>query len=210
MKFVKRLGVLVLAVTLLLSLVSCSAPELSEVEGTFRTLIEESYQINEIFFGEGLATYEKGGAFDLQFGVYAELADEYGFYEVVDAESGYLGVEAVKAAAERVYSEDYLDGIYTMAFDGYSDGEKITTARYLEADGYFLRYAYGEEDSFDIMEGKQRRFLFDTMKIVRPSSKNYVNLKIDSYLLGDEGNILTITLRFVLQDGEWRLDSPTY
>ncbi len=200
----KHILAALLLLTLLLSLASCGAPDLSEVKDTYISLIESSYAINDIFFGEGLATYEKGTE------VYTDFPEEYGFYEIVDIECGYLGVDSVKAVAEQIYSKDYLEGIYTMAFDGYANGGEITTARYLEADGYFLRYAYGEKDTFDLMEGKQRRFLFDTMNIVRPSSKNYVNLRIDSYLIGEEDNILTITLRFVLQDGEWRLDSPTY
>ncbi len=206
MKIFARIGAFALLLTVLLSLASCGAPELSEVEDTFRQLIEASYEINEIFFGEGLATYSR----EDQAAMYASFPDSYALYEIVDVKSGYLMADSIKAAAEQVYSSDYLDGIYTMAFDGYSDGETVTTARYLEMDGYFMRYVYGEKDTFDILEGKQRRFLFDTMKIVRPSRKDYVNLKIDSYLLGHEDEILTITLRFVLQDGAWRLDSPTY
>lgn len=206
MKFFARIGAFALLLAMLLSLVSCGAPALDEVQDTFKTLIEESYRINEIFFGEGLSTYDR----DEQAAAYAYLPDSYALYEIIDVEAGYLTVDNIKAAAEKVYSRDYLEGIYMMAFDGYADGEAVTTARYLEMEGYFLRYAAGAEDPFDILEGKQRRFLFDTMKIVRPSRKDYVNLKIDSYLLGHEDEILTITLRFVLQDGEWRLDSPTY
>lgn len=40
--------------------VSCSRPpEYSEIEARFRELVEASYEINEIFFGKGLATYER-------------------------------------------------------------------------------------------------------------------------------------------------------
>ena len=210
MKRYIRMAALVLIVLMVLPLCACGAPAIDEVKGDFKTLIEASYEINDIFFGEGLATYERGGEAALTYGIYTDFPESYAFYEVVDIESGYFTVDAIKAAASEVYSQDYLEGIYTMAFDGYSDGEDITTARYLEADGYFLRYTFGEKDTFDILEGKQRRYLFDTMEIVRPSSANYVNLKIDSYLLGSEEEILTVTLRFILENGKWRLDSPTY
>ena len=42
------------------SLLSCSKPpEYAEIEVRFKELVEASYAINEIFFGEGLATYER-------------------------------------------------------------------------------------------------------------------------------------------------------
>ena len=98
-----------------------------------------------------------------------------------------------------------------MAFDGYMDenSDAVTTARYLEVDGALLRYSAGEKDSFNILPG-QRRYHFDTMEMVRPSNAKSVNIRIDSYLLGDEDNVLNVTLRFVLENGEWFLDSPTY
>ena len=210
MKKTMRAVSLLLVAVLILLLSACGAPDISEVKDTFATLIEASYEINDIFFGEGLAVYKRGGEFAAKYYIYEELSENYDFYEIVQSESGYLTVDSIKEAAGKIYSEDYLEGIYTMAFDGYSDGESVTTARYLEAEGYFLRYTYGEKDSFDILEGKQRRYLLDTMKIVRPSSANYVNVQIDSYLLGAEDEILTVILRFTLQNGEWRLDSPTY
>ena len=207
---IRAISFLLVAVLILARSACGKAPELSEVKDTFVELIESSYEINDIFFGEGLAVYERGGDFAVKYYIYENLSENYDFYEIVQSESGYLTVASIKEAASKVYSADYLEGIYTMAFDGYSDGESVTTARYLEADGYFLRYTFGEKDSFDILEGKQRRYLFDTMRIVRPSSADYVNVEIESYLLGNEDETLTVTLRFTLDSGEWRLDSPTY
>ena len=209
-KTVRAISFLLVTVLILAFSACGAAPELSEVKDTFVELIESSYEINDIFFGKGLAVYERGGDFATKYYIYENLSENYDFYEIVQSESGYLTADSIKEAASKVYSADYLEGIYTMAFDGYSDGESVTTARYLEADGYFLRYTYGEKDPFDILEGKQRHYLFDTMRIVRPSSADYVNVEIESYLLGNEDETLTVTLRFTLEKGEWRLDSPTY
>ena len=45
---------------LLPAVTSCSkAPEYSEIEARLKELVEASYEINEIFFGAGLATYER-------------------------------------------------------------------------------------------------------------------------------------------------------
>lgn len=53
-----RLLTLALVFATLTALASCAAPKLDEVKGTFVSLIEESLEINEILFGEGLSVYE--------------------------------------------------------------------------------------------------------------------------------------------------------
>lgn len=56
----KKLIALVLCMLFLVpSLSACrKPPEFSEIEARLAELIEASYEINEIFFGEGLAVYE--------------------------------------------------------------------------------------------------------------------------------------------------------
>ena len=212
MKKTVRILSLLLCFLLALPLVSCGAPELSEVKGRFTELIEASYAINDIFFGAGLETYPRDGAFAKEHRIYDELSAGFDAYELVTENAGYLDVDSIKEAAEQVYSADYLKGIYTMAFDGYADANTgtVTTARYLMDNYRLLRYVAGDEDSFDFLDGRQRRYDFDSMEITRPSRATHVNVSIDSYLVGDEDNLLNVTLRFVLVDGEWFLDSPTY
>lgn len=57
----KKLIALILTLLMLAaSLTSCGKPpEFSEIEGRLRELIEASYEINALFFGEGLPTYER-------------------------------------------------------------------------------------------------------------------------------------------------------
>ena len=212
MKRTVRILSLLLCLVLALPLCSCGAPELETVRGRFVELIEASYAINDIFFGAGLETYARDGEFAKEHRIYDELSAGYDAYEIVTENAGYFDIDSIKEAAEKVYSADYLTGIYTMAFDGYADSSSgtVTTARYLMDGHRLLRYAMSEEDGFDFLDGKQRRYDFDSMKITRPSRATHVNLSIDSYLVGDEDNILNVTLRFILVDGEWYLDSPTY
>ena len=202
------------AILLLLptALTACGkAPALEEVYDDFAALIEASYEINDVFFGEGLPTHDRDGAYAIENFIYFGF-EGYDTYEFVTAESPYSCLEDIQYAAAAVYSADYLEEISTMAFVGYADENTgaVSTARYLESpEGYLLRYAFGDTDPFNILPGK-RRYNMDTMEIVRPSSANSVNVKVDSYLLGEEDEILSVTLRFVLEDGEWRLDTPTY
>ena len=59
---IKRIILLILAVALLISSIfiirSCSAPpDYADIEARFRQLIEDSYEVNVVLFGEGLPTY---------------------------------------------------------------------------------------------------------------------------------------------------------
>ena len=97
-----------------------------------------------------------------------------------------------------------------MAFDGYADETTgaVTTARYLDANGWLMKYAYGDVDPFNILPGK-RVYDFDTMEIIKPSTAKYLNVEVESHLEG-ESEIMSVTLRFKLTENGWRLDSPTY
>lgn len=206
-------SILLFLITLLLALplCACGAPELESVKDDFVALIEGSGEINTIFFGAGLATYERESAYAIENHVYDELTESYDFYEIVIINERFYDVSSIKRAAEAIYSTDYLEGVYTMAFDGVADSSTgaITTARYLDTEYHLLRYAYGENDGFDFLKGKNRKYLYDTMEITRGNAKA-VNVSIDSYVEGQEEEILNVRLRFVLQNGEWRLDTPTY
>ena len=204
------IAVLICLLLLPLCLSACASqpPALEDVRDRFVELIESSYEINDIFFGEGLPTLDRDDPANelVYYGFYG-----YDAYEIVRGDCPYQSVEQIKAAAEKVYSPDYLENIYTMGFDGYADenSDSIATARYLQKDDYFLKYAFGDKDTFHILPGK-RLYQYDTMAIGPLSNAKAVNLTIDSYLEGDEQNVTKETVRFVLIDGEWYLDEPTY
>ena len=52
------------------------------------------------------------------------------------------------------------------------------------------------------------------MEMVEPSYGDSVNIRLDSYLLEEQDGTSTskqsVTLRFVLEENGWRLDTPTY
>ncbi len=212
MSSLKRNAVLLLTVIFLLAacLTSCASqpPAIEEVRDRFIQLFEDAYEINDIFFGEGLPTYDRDNADNevLYYGFFG-----YDAYEIVRGDCPYQSVEQIKAAAEKVYSPDYLDDIYTMGFDGYADenSDNVATARYLHTGEYFLKYAFGDKDTFHVLPGK-RIYKYDTMAIGELSNAKAINLTIESYLEGDEQNVTVETVRFVLVDGEWFLDEPTY
>jgi hypothetical protein len=214
MKFSRTAAIFLAILITILSFTSCQSapPDLATVKSELVTLVEASYEINEIFFGNGLPTHARGGAYDTEYRLYEGTGFEYDYYEYVTQESPYHFVDQIKAAAEQVYTAEYLKGIYTMAFDGYADENtgNVTTARYLETNGWLMKYAFGESDPFNILPGK-RVYDFDTMEIVKPSTAKYLNVEVDSHVEGAEnGEVMHLTLRFKLTEDGWRLDAPTY
>ncbi len=205
----KKLFSVILLSLLVTTLTSCTkAPLLEDYKDEMVALIEASYEINDIFFGEGLPTYERGGDFDKEYHLYGD--DAYAAYEYVTQNEKYLFTDQIKWAAEKVYTKEYLDGVYTMMFDGYADSltGSISTARYLDVNSWIMKYAYGDTDPFNILPG-DRRYDLDTIEIVKPYSKTYISVEVDSYLEGDD-EILPVTLRFKRTDSGLRLDTPTY
>lgn len=176
-------------------------PLLDDVKGDFCLLIEASGEINEFLFGAGLPVYDREDEANAE--LYANLGSQYSKYEYVSTDSKYITIEDMKRAAEKVYTAEYLSSVYMMAFDGYADEiSGVTVARYLESDGWLFQSTTYEP----LIEGK-REFNYNTMKIVKPSRGDYVNIEIVSSLKGEE---LPITLAFSKTKEGWRLDTPTY
>lgn len=88
----KKTFVLILCLCLLLPLtVSCSRPpEYAEIEGRLRELVETSYQVNQLLFGEGLPTYERVYDPRSTTDVFKdeENSKNYYFYELQDPKLG--------------------------------------------------------------------------------------------------------------------------
>lgn len=195
---------LILALSTLLSLCSCGKlPELdSELKDRFIYLIEESKELNGIFFGAGLPVYYRDNELSNRLGVY--FNDEIVGYNRVIEGTSYLTVDSIKQRAELVYSSDYLSALYETAFDGVMTGNTSAYLRFYE-DGIWL-YQNIIANDFKLSE---RIYDYSTMEIVKPSNNDYINVKIESYTLENRKKEI-INLSFVYEKGAWYLDSPTY
>lgn len=287
----KKALCLLLAVPVLIGAAGCgksSAPDLSEVEDTFRDLIEASFAVNDIFFGPGLETYDRAtstGDGDAQYdeatgryfwtiedentGTVMKFYDtetkEYSFflktyltdgqgpgseetftdgggtytlkklenykeperefvygenspvyYDYVRLDEKYQTVDDIKNAAKLVYSEDYLESIYTIMFDGMSIEGNIIYARYMHDESGETDLLL-ESNVFNPYFETQTTYDYSTMTIVNPSNSSSVNVKIEATgqhidydSLEKTVGTYTRTLRFVLGENGWRLDTPTY
>lgn len=203
MKILNILLAILMISTSVFAFSSCAAepPLLEDVKAEFTALIEASAEINEFLFGEGLPVYDREDEKNAE--LYANLGLQYSKYEYVSAESKYITIEDMKKVAEKVYTAEYLSSVYMMAFDGYADEiSGVTVARYLESEGWLF-----QSTSYEPLIDGTRTFDFDSMKMVKPSNGEYVNIEIESELGGEA---LIMTLAFSKTENGWRLDTPTY
>lgn len=185
---------IILPLILILALASCNNSRFSdsELKETAIDLIERSAEINEIFFGDGLPVDEST----------SQVKDEdgaVGNYCRVTPDCPYQTEDELKAAAESVFSEEYLSQIYENAFVG-ADGVR---SRYgSDSEGKLTRditSAKKQTDEWTVWNG-------DTIEIKSASSSRAV--------FSIEGTFGGKTEREVMQmvytEQGWRLDSPTY
>lgn len=142
-------------------------------------------------------------------------------------------IAEIKDAIEKVYSDKYVEEIYDNIFaDDFAGGKH---AKYLEIDfgkdedsdetapegeeikKTFCKY-HGNVKNYITSENPHTVYDYETMKIIDPSTDTYLVVSIqgynENYLDPATAEIKTgwheVQLRFVKENGEWFLDSPSY
>ena len=204
-RLISGIFAVIFALLSVLSLASCSkstAPELDDVKERLVYLIEESKELNVIFFGIGLPVYRRDTAISDRKTVYTN--ESLGGYDRLSENSQYITIDAMKTEAEKIYSKEYIAALYEGAFDGVLTGNTGAYLRFYD-DG---KYLYQNSTLYDFTVN-ERIYDYSTMKIIEPSSADYINVKVESYSLASKERI-EITLSFTFENGDWYLDSPTY
>ena len=105
----KIICALVIFCTVILSFCACSngsAPKLDDVKERFSYLLDNSHEINEIIWGDGLPTIVYGSDEDKEHKIYDEKT--FDGYEYIREDCEYQTVEQIKIAAEKIYSKNYV------------------------------------------------------------------------------------------------------
>lgn len=186
---------------------SCKAPQseppqLDDVRERLIYLIEESKELNVLFFGEGLPVYDRESEISERKMVY--FTDSYGSFDRVMENAEFQSPDAIKLKAEQIYSADYVSGIYESAFDGIMTGSASAYIRFYDNGEAFLQNT--DATVFNIEE---RIYDYSSMKIVAPSTADYINLEINSYTLSDP-SVKKIYMSFIYENENWYLDSASY
>lgn len=139
---------------------------------------------------------------------YVYTDDDIENYDVVRVDCGFTSIAELKAAAEAVYTDGFLEQVYQGAFDGVAYAEDgysgVRSARFTEQD--MLLRQYNELETRTLT---RRVYDLDTARIVRPSNAERVNIEVETHLEG-EAERMSVVLTLILEDGEWFLDTPTY
>ena len=177
-------------------------PELEDIRERLIYLIEESKELNVIFFGKGLPVYIRDSEISNRKKVY--YYNSFGNYDIVTEHSEYQTPEAIKMAAEKVYSKEYTSAIYESAFDGIMTGSASAYVRFYDSADGFMQNTNATDFKLE-----ERIYDYSTMKLIDPSNADYINVEIDSYTLSDN-EVKKIYLSFIYENENWYLDSPSY
>ena len=207
----KIISLLLLLVTLALSCVSltgCAAPKVEEIYDRVVYLVEASYEVNTMLYGNGLPVYRTDSEYAEIKHIYFNFADE-GRYEYVTEQAKCFTFDQIKAKARKIYSEACLASLFEFCFTGYAtnDGSGnmvIDRARYRE-DQTWIYQSTAENNFFCEM----RFYDYSTMKVNSLGRRDACSVSMDSWLVSEPGNVETVEIYLVLQDGEWFLDSVT-
>ncbi len=195
----------VLALLLLFSLIcfaSCKRsppPTLEEIYDDAVDLIERSYAVNDLLFGYGLPVWEWEST-------YAETMHIYSTRPLYEAVTPYATISTaarIKTLLSSVYSSAYVESLSATLFDGYAYEEGAMPAQLKEDDkGLHQHRTYAPLVTW------QRIYDYSTMRVVDGDAQTAV-IVMDSYLENDP-TPLAVELVLVLENGTWRLDTPTY
>lgn len=198
----------VMAVSLVISLPSCKKESIEpdEIRAALETLIPASAELNEIYFGRGLPTAaDEEGYTDPNDGLLYEQL----IYEQVLPSCKYQTEAELREATLAVFTESYANALFERGFSGltvkYDQSGLSSTmyAIYIETDGVLTKRTNVKDEALRL----GREYRIDKMTVVRQKN-DYVVVDIPTVMDGEES--VTVTLKLVITENGWRLDSPTY
>ena len=210
----KKIVVTVLTVLMLISLIPtvsgcASVPAVEEIYDRVVFLVEESYELNALFYGCGLPVWEEDSEYVEFMHLYYGLNSAQS-YEMITKNAKFYSVDEIKKAAEKVYSKDYLnDVLYKTAFDGYAiedgaGGAVVGVSRYYENEGYFW-----QAKNHKVFYTAMRIYDYSTMQVHALGRGDACVVTMDSWLEDTPEKVENVEIPLVLQDGKWFLDNFT-
>ena len=187
---------------------SCSAggppPEIEDVYDRIVEVVEASHQVNGLLFGKGLPVYPRGDAVDEMIHLYYGVNDDG--REYVTPYAKYGTILQMEAAIAAVYSVEYRESLFETLFTGYADSNMSVAmpARFQEDEKALYQSRYVDS----LVEGV-RVYDYASMEIIDGSNATRIRVSIPSYSESKPDVWVNVTLSFVLENGDWYLDSPS-
>ena len=189
-KLIKSAVSLMLIAVLAVSIVGCGCSKISEDEAytVLKDLIERSYVLNVIYYGEGLKYRDSGNP-----------NDEYGM--VLETES-YILRSSLEKETREVFTQTYADSIINMAFLGVQSAinQNSVMPRYVTMGDDDLIYV---NKNYKPVVQEIAQYDYKTLKITK-ISRRFIEAEIKT----TKG--INVDVVLVNENGAWRLDSGTY
>ena len=189
-KLIKSVFSLMLIAIMAISLVGCGCSKISEDEAftIVKDLVERSYELNVIYFGEGLKYRDSGNP-----------NDEYG--PVLETEK-YILKSSLEKATREVFAEGDATSVIKMAFTGGQSAinQNSVMPRYVTRNDDDLLYV---NKNYEPVVAEISEYNYQTLEITK-ISRRFIEAKIKT-TKGIEVNVSVIN-----ENGAWRLNSRTY
>ncbi len=195
----KRLVILVLAAALLL--VGCGTDnreyDEDEVKIAAARLIKQSQELNDIFWGTGIAYIEDGGY-------------KNGYYYPADPvalrDLGYETVEDILVETAKVFSAAYTESIAASVFSAkVGDYSMMGYTRYYQEIDVIMVYTIYEPLLKDEVE-----YMYDQITVLGSEAEKVIVEIPIKVTRGELSQTRNITVDLVEEENGWRIDSPTY
>ena len=198
----KRILSFLLASVLLFSLASCGGSGMSddEIRDIYADLIEQSYILNDVYYGDGLPFVNDPETMATLAGASSRFS-----YMPVDKNAPLKTEAEIREATLAVFSQPMCDHLFILAFEGMSTGddETVVFARYIEMEEILTVRIDLAEEALPL----GRVYDVDSMDILNQSG----NRIVASFATSVDGKpSVNVKLTLVKTAEGWRLDSPTY
>lgn len=196
----KKLFCVLLTLVLVFSSFSCGKRNRDydeyEVKTAAENLIRKSKTLNDIYWGAGIGYYED----DNYANGYYYPADPTALFNL-----GFETVDELKERTAKVFSKQYCDVIFEGNFISEGEENQDIPKRYYQSFDCIMVYSKATVFLTDKVT-----YLYDTFEVVG-SRKDTVFVTISVRVeRGEASQERVIEIGLVEEDGEWRIDTPTY
>lgn len=210
----RKIAALILCLMMLCAAASSCGAKYSdeEVRLALETLLPKSFELNKIYFGEGLPLSNDRALIEEFYGNFDSDSEDL-IYHPVASDCGYTTEEQIKDATLEVFTEEYAGFLMRRAFSGitatYNEGtadERNTAVmypRYIEQNGILTVRIDTADEALKI----GRDYDLSAMNIAK-KRRDYALIDIPT--VAEDGTQCNVRLKLVLTEEGWRLDSPTY
>jgi len=187
-KLIKITAIMLIAV-IAISMVGCKAVDENGAKLIVKSLIESSYELNEIYYGKGLMPQA------------TDSEDDNSLYIPVAGNENYQSRDELVNRTYEIFSDDLAESMIDMAFNGAQGaiGSTLVMARYIEY--------YGKLNVRRNIDGIEiAKYDFSTIEIEK-NSRRFIRAKI-KIKNSEKSEYAEITL--INEDDGWRLDKNTF